>query len=120
GTNEGGTPILEKLRERAPPTLLVMSAAILAAYSIALGLGLLSAFRSRSGDDATILAATLVLFATPTACLAVWTAGRVGGAAALAALVLGAGMVASPLAQGRALVREVTRADYVRSARALG
>jgi peptide/nickel transport system permease protein len=97
-----------------------MLGAMLFAYTFALALGIVSAVRSRSGADACLLLASLVLFATPTACLAVWTMRHAGTGASLAVAVLGAGMLAFPLAQGRALVGEVIRSDYVRAARALG
>jgi peptide/nickel transport system permease protein len=120
GTSAEGTSTLQRLRDRAPPTLLLMLGAALFAYSIALALGVGSALRAGSSADAGILTAALLLFATPTACLAVWTTRHGGVGASLAVAVLGAGMLASPLAQGRTLAREIVRSDYVRAARAFG
>jgi ABC-type dipeptide/oligopeptide/nickel transport system permease component len=119
-TSHEGTPVLEKLRDRAPATLLLMTSAIAFAYALALVLGLASAIRDDRRADAWLLAANLALFATPTACLAVWAARPAGAGAVLGVLVLGASMIASPLAQGRALSREIIASEYVRAARALG
>jgi ABC-type dipeptide/oligopeptide/nickel transport system permease component len=118
-TSAEGTPVLEKLRDRAPATLLLMASAIAFAYALALALGVASAVRDERRADAWLLGVSLTLFATPTACLALW-ASRAGTGPLLAVLVLGASMVASPLAQGRALLREIVASDYVRAARALG
>ncbi len=118
-TSPEGTPILQKLRVRAPATLLIMSAAIAFAYVSALALGVLAAARAGQRADAWILGVSLAFFATPTACLATWTAHRGSGPLA-AVIVLGVSMIASPLAHGRTLLREITRSDYVRAARAFG
>lgn len=120
GTSVDGTPILEKLRDRAPTTLLIMTSAISLAYTLALALAVVSAIRSQRRADAWLLGASLTLFATPTACLASWSAHHAGPSALLGVIVLGASMVLSPLAQGRLLVGEVVRSDYVRAGRALG
>jgi ABC-type dipeptide/oligopeptide/nickel transport system permease component len=123
-TSSEGTPVLEKLLDRAPATLLLMASSIAFAYALALALGVALAVREERRADAWLLAASLALFATPTACLALWAAplyfGPHAGGALLAVLVLGASMIASPLAHGRALLREIIRSDYVRAARALG
>jgi ABC-type dipeptide/oligopeptide/nickel transport system permease component len=118
-TSAEGTPVLEKLRNRAPSTLLLMASAITFAYVLALALGVASAVRDERRADAWLLALSLTFFATPTACLALW-ASHAGTGFVSAVLVLGASMVASPLAQGRALLREIIASDYVRAARALG
>jgi ABC-type dipeptide/oligopeptide/nickel transport system permease component len=118
-TSAEGTPILQKLRVRAPSTLLIMSSAIAFAYASALFFGVVSAARAGRRADAWLLGLSLALFSTPTACLATWTAHQGSGAFA-AVVVLGVSMIASPLAQGRTLLREVIRSDYVRAARAFG
>ncbi|HEX9296021.1 MAG TPA: ABC transporter permease subunit, partial [Polyangiaceae bacterium] len=109
-----------KLRDRAGPTLLIMAGAMFCAYTLALALAVAGSTRSRPGAEVWILALGVAIFATPTACLAVWTVHRVGASAMAATFVLALSMVASPLAQGRTLLREVMQRDYVRSARALG
>jgi ABC-type dipeptide/oligopeptide/nickel transport system permease component len=82
--------------------------------------GLASAIEAQRKVDAWLIAVSLVLFATPTACLAAFAARHAGSSALLGVMVLAVSMVASPLAQSRALLREVLRSDYVRAARALG
>lgn len=119
-TSPDETPILEKLRDRAPATLLIMVSAILLAYTLGLALGLVSILGSRSRVDAWLLGGCLALFVTPTACLAVLAARHAGTGALLAIAVLGASMVASPLAQGRAVLHEVMVSDYVRAALSFG
>jgi ABC-type dipeptide/oligopeptide/nickel transport system permease component len=119
GTSSEDTPILTKLRQRAPATLMLMTSAIAFAYAIALALGVASAARDDDADR-WALAASLALFAMPTVCLAVWAARYAGPGVLLGAVVLGASMVASPLAQGRTLVREIMTSDYVRAARGFG
>jgi len=119
-TSSDGISVLAKLRARAPTTLLLMTSAISFAYTLALAIGITSALRSRVRLDMWLLTASLILFATPTACLATLAVGRAGSGALVAVLVLAASMMASPLAQTRALVGEVLRSDHVRTARALG
>jgi ABC-type dipeptide/oligopeptide/nickel transport system permease component len=90
------------------------------AYLIAIAMAAVGAIRSSPRVDGTIVAVSLAAFATPTACLAVWATRRPGVEVALAFVILILSMVASPMTQTRTLLREITRRDYIRAARALG
>ncbi|HKQ70898.1 MAG TPA: ABC transporter permease [Polyangiaceae bacterium] len=120
GAGAEGTTIVDKLKNRAIPTLTIVTIALLLAYGSALALGTAAAVRKSSREEMLILVAAFALFAVPTACLATWAVRRGGVGLGLASLVLALSMIASPFAQGRALLREIERADYIRTARALG
>jgi ABC-type dipeptide/oligopeptide/nickel transport system permease component len=120
GTTEGGAPIWQKLRDRAPPTLTIMVSALVLSYVLALALGVVGSLRFRLRVDVWILSLSLLLFAIPTACLAVLLARRGQSDMTMAVMVLAVGLLVSPLSQGRALIAEVKSRDYIRTARALG
>jgi ABC-type dipeptide/oligopeptide/nickel transport system permease component len=120
GTGDGEAPLWEKLRDRAPPTVTIVVSAVLLAYAMALFLAVLGALRPRSSLDLWILASSLLVFAVPTACLAVVLARRGHSDLLLAVIVLAVGLLVSPLGQVRAVLHEIRRRDYIRSARALG
>ena len=58
-------PVTERILERAPGTILLMLAALLAAVAAALPAGLLSAARPRSAVDRILEFAALILFSLP-------------------------------------------------------
>ena len=111
GTSEGSVPIWQKLRDRAPPTLTIMMSALILAYALALVLSVAGSLRSRLPIDVWILSASLLLFAIPTACLAVLLARRGETNLVLAVVVLAVGLLVSPLGQSRALLAQVNRSD---------
>jgi peptide/nickel transport system permease protein len=120
GASEGAIPIWQKLRDRSPPTLTIMVSALVLAYALALVLSVAGSLRSRFPVDVWILSASLLLFAIPTACLAVLLARRGQSDIVLAVVVLAVGLLVSPLGQGRALLAEVNHSDYILHAHALG
>ena len=120
GADEGGVPTLRKLQSRARPTLQITAGALALAYLVSLLLGVAGALRTYAEVDIAAVAIALALFVVPTTLLAVWAAQGAKPGILVAVVVLAAALVASPLAQGRVLLREVTRLDYVRTARAFG
>ncbi|HMJ53125.1 MAG TPA: ABC transporter permease subunit [Polyangiaceae bacterium] len=120
GTGSESTGVLQRMEERAPLTLLLMTSALLLAYLAAMALAVLGAMRSSPRLEWGIIGASLTALATPTACLAVWAMQRAGPALGLAIVVLTLSIIASPLTQTRTLLTEIARSDYVRAARALG
>jgi ABC-type dipeptide/oligopeptide/nickel transport system permease component len=119
-SGEEGTGVVQRMQRRAPPTLLLMGSALLMAYVAAIALAIAGAIRSAPRADAVMLSGSFAALVTPTACLAVWATHLMGPAVGLAALILLVSMLASPLTQTRAMLREIERSDYIRTARSLG
>ena len=113
-------PHLAKAARSRSPTLTIMISALISPTRWP------SCFRSPARSDhgfpvdVWILSASLLLFAIPTACLAV----SPGAARAIGHRSRGrgarGGLLVSPLGQGRALLAEVDLSDYIRNAHALG
>jgi ABC-type dipeptide/oligopeptide/nickel transport system permease component len=121
-----GEPIAEKMRERAPVTLLVCGLAILASWALAVPLGAVGAWRKGRALDVASASVVFLLYATPTFAMAELlrraTAGHpIGGArVALAILSLTAGSVATLSRWQRSAMLDVVRQDFVRTAHAKG
>jgi ABC-type dipeptide/oligopeptide/nickel transport system permease component len=121
-----GEPIADRLRERAPLTLLVCGLAMLASWLLAIPIGALGAWRQGRLFDLTSGAALFLLYATPTFAVAellrrIAAGHPIGGArVALAVVALTAGSVATQSRWQRAAMLEVVRQDYVRTAHAKG
>jgi ABC-type dipeptide/oligopeptide/nickel transport system permease component len=121
-----GEPIAEKMRDRAPVTLLVCGLAMLASWALAVPLGAIGAWRKGRPLDIASSAVIFLFYATPTFAMAELlrraTAGHpIGGARiALAVLSLMAGSVATLSRWQRSAMLDVVRQDFVRTAHAKG
>jgi peptide/nickel transport system permease protein len=122
-----GEPIAEKLRDRAPVTLLVCSAAMLLSWAVAVPLGALGAWRRGQPWDWVSSAVLFLLYAMPTFAVAELlrrvTAGHAQGGSARALLgvaALSLGSMATLARWQRAAMLEVVRQDFVRTAHAKG
>jgi ABC-type dipeptide/oligopeptide/nickel transport system permease component len=121
-----GQPVLEKLAARGPLTLLVCTLAMLVSWSLAVPIGVLSAWQRGRSFDLVAAVGLFVLYSTPTFALAEllreaaeWRA--LGEArVALAVAALAASSMATLARWQRAALLDVLREDYVRSARAKG
>lgn len=118
-----GLPIFDKLIARAPVTLGMAMLALLVSTSVAVPLGVLSAWRrGRSLDHATA-AFVLLVYAVPTFLIAelLATFGHASGAGlVLPILALSTVSLSVMTQQQRASMIEALEQDYVRSARAKG
>jgi peptide/nickel transport system permease protein len=123
-----GEPIAEKMRARAPVTLLVCALAILLSWTLAVPIGALGAWRQGRAFDVASSAALFLLYATPTFAVAeLLRRAAVGHALAgqaprlaLAVAALTAGSVATLSRWQRAAMLDVVRQDFVRTANAKG
>jgi ABC-type dipeptide/oligopeptide/nickel transport system permease component len=121
-----GEPIADKLRARAPLTLLVCAFAMLASWVLAVPVGALGAWRQGRATDVASSAVLFVLYTTPTFAVAEVLRRMAAGhgidrarmALAVAALVMGS--LATLSRWQRAAMLEVVRQDYVRTAHAKG
>jgi ABC-type dipeptide/oligopeptide/nickel transport system permease component len=121
-----GEPIADKLRERAPVTLLVCALAMLLSWSLAVPIGALGAWRHGHAFDLVSSGVLFLLYATPTFTVAEILRRVAGGYAlgggrvwlAVAALALGS--MATLSRWQRAAMLDVVRQDFVRTARAKG
>jgi ABC-type dipeptide/oligopeptide/nickel transport system permease component len=121
-----GEPIAEKLRDRAPLTLLVCGLAMLLSWSLAIPVGALGAWRQGRAFDWASGGVLFLLYATPTFAAAellrrfagVHAVGAERVALAVAALALGS--VATLSRWQRTAMLDVVRQDFVRTARAKG
>jgi peptide/nickel transport system permease protein len=121
-----GEPVIDKLRARAPITLMMSALAMLLSYAIAVPLGVLSAWRRGDSVDRVLAVILFALYSLPT----FWTAellarmvppGSTGTAhLSLPVLALTVGGLASLSRYQRASMLDVIRQDYVRTARAKG
>jgi len=121
-----GTPIADKLRARAPITLLLCSLAMLVSWAIAVPVGAFGAWRRGRAFDVASSAILFALYAMPTFALAE-VLRRTGGAlglggarVGLAVAALAAGSLATCSRWQRSAMLEVMRQDFVRTAFAKG
>jgi peptide/nickel transport system permease protein len=123
GRRGGEEPVLDELVRRAPLTLSIVFGAIGLGYAAGIALGALGAASRKWRLDATIAAAVLLVYAIPTAALAV-LARRLTGASgpriAAATIVLALALVAAPARQQSAALAEALSRDHVRAAFARG
>jgi ABC-type dipeptide/oligopeptide/nickel transport system permease component len=121
-----GEPIADKLRARAPVTLLVCALAMLVSWAISVPLGALGAWRQGRALDIASSAVLFVLYAAPTFAVAELLHRFMGGNAtdgarvALAVAALAVGSLATLSRWQRAAMLEVIRRDFVRTAHAKG
>jgi ABC-type dipeptide/oligopeptide/nickel transport system permease component len=123
-----GEPIAEKLRERAPVTLLVCGLAVFLSWTVAVPIGAIGAWRQGRVFDVASSAVLFLLYATPTFAIAellrrAATGPRLAGEApraALAVAALAAGSIATLSRWQRAAMLDVVRQDFVRTAQAKG
>lgn len=122
GLSSQGEPVLDELAQRAPVTLSILFAAIALAYGAAAAFGVITAASRGRKSDIAITAGILVLYAVPTAVVAVVVArgADASGSAVTATLVLAAGLVASPTRQLRSKLSWATSQDFFRAALARG
>ena len=123
-----GEPIADKLRARAPVTMLVCALAMLASGALAVPLGALGAWRRGSVFDVTTSAALFLLYAVPTFVLAEVLL-RIGGRGTalpealrvtLAVAAVSAGSLATLSRWQRVAILDVLSQDFIRTARAKG
>jgi peptide/nickel transport system permease protein len=121
-----GEPIADKLRARAPITLLVCALAMLASWALAVPLGMLGAWRQGRMFDVASFAVVFLLYCTPTFAVAELlrraAAGHdvQGARLTLAVTALAVGSLATLSRWQRAAMLEVVRQDFVRTAHAKG
>ena len=121
-----GEPIAEKLRDRAPVTLLVCGMAMLLSWAVAVPLGAMGAWRRGKPFDWVSSGVLFLLYATPTFTVAellrrVTSDHALGGARVLLAVAsLSVGSVATLSRWQRSAMLEVVRQDFVRTAHAKG
>lgn len=121
-----GEPIADKLRARAPVTLLVCGLALLVSWAVAVPLGALAAWQRGRPFDLTSAAILFLLYTVPTFAVAellrraLGSAGSSRAGGVLAALALAAGSLATLARWQRAAMLEVVRQDFVRTADAKG
>jgi ABC-type dipeptide/oligopeptide/nickel transport system permease component len=122
GTGDDGVSTLRRLRLRAGPTLLLSFGAVVTAYGLALGLGVIGALRSRRAVNLGVISLTLTAYAIPTACLAVFHAPDTGhaGSTVAAILTLACALIAAPFLQIRLGLSQSLRHGYVQLAKASG
>lgn len=121
-----GEPIAQKLRDRAPVTLLLCTAACFLACLLAVPLGVWTAWRSGGSADAAVTGVVFVAFVTPTFAFAGLLRHAAGPSApsdlriALAIVAVAAASAAALSRWQRIAVLEVIRKDFIRTARAKG
>jgi ABC-type dipeptide/oligopeptide/nickel transport system permease component len=121
-----GEPIADKLRARAPMTLLVCALAILTSWGIAVPIGAIGAWRRGGAFDVASSAVLFVLYAAPTFVIAellrrVAAAFDLsGGRVLLAVAALAIGSLATSSRWQRSAMLDVVRQDFVRTAHAKG
>jgi ABC-type dipeptide/oligopeptide/nickel transport system permease component len=121
-----GEPIADKLRARAPVTLLIALMAMLSSWALAVPIGAYGAWRQGRAFDVASSAVLFLLYATPTFAVAEVLRRASGGTfaqgprVALAVAALSAGSLATLSRWQRAAMLDVVRRDYVRTANAKG
>jgi ABC-type dipeptide/oligopeptide/nickel transport system permease component len=121
-----GAPIADKLRARAPVTLLVCALAMAFSWAIAVPIGALGAWRRGRAFDVVSSALMFLLYATPTFAVAellrrtASAHGSPGARVWLAVAALAAGSLATCSRWQRAAMLEVVGQDFVRTAHAKG
>ncbi len=126
-----GEPIADRLRERAPITLLITAIAMLLSYALAVPIGALTAWRKGKPVDLAFAAVLFAMYSLPT----FWAAELLrrvspGGLASdantgfdrliLPIVALTLGSLASLARYQRTAMLDVVRQDYIRTARAKG
>jgi ABC-type dipeptide/oligopeptide/nickel transport system permease component len=121
GKTAEGVPVLTAMGRRGAVTLTLVFGAILLAYLVATPLGVLAAATRRRVVDLGVAVVVLVLYALPTALVAVLVA-RVGGANSLLlpTALLALGLVAAPAGQSRSSLLAALLSEHVVAARARG
>jgi ABC-type dipeptide/oligopeptide/nickel transport system permease component len=120
GKSAAGAPVLDEIEARVPVTLLVVFGAIALAYTLAVPLGAIGALTRGRRIDNVLMLGVLLLYATPTAVIAMMARGLAGGKALAAIAILAPALVAAPTAQQRSALLLAMSQDYVRAAVARG
>lgn len=121
-----GQPIAEKLRQRAPITLLVCALALVVSISLSVPIGAVGAWRRGQTFDVVSGIVLFVLYATPTFALAemlrraTLSNGSMFTRMALAIVALAVGSIATLSRWQRTAMLDVMRQDFVRTAQAKG
>ncbi len=118
-----GEPIADKLRARAPLTLLLAAISLLAAIALAVPVALVSALRRGETLDHALALGLFFLYSAPTFWLAQLLASlspRPGSDLVLPIVALALPVTALTVRYQRAALLEVLGLDYVRTARAKG
>ena len=121
-----GAPIAEKLRARAPVTLLVCALAMAFSWALAVLIGALGAWLRGKSVDVASSAALFVLYAVPTFAVAellrrtAASHGVEGARVMLAVAALSAGSLATCSRWQRSAMLDVVGQDFVRTAHAKG
>jgi ABC-type dipeptide/oligopeptide/nickel transport system permease component len=112
--------VLDALEVRVPVTVAIVFGAIALAYAVAVPLGAIgAAYRGRRVDVAVMLT-LLVLYATPTAVIAVMARAAGAGSVLSGIFILAPALAAAPIAQQRAALGLSLSQDYARAATARG
>jgi ABC-type dipeptide/oligopeptide/nickel transport system permease component len=119
-----GAPVADKLRARAPVTLLLCALAMIVSWAVAIPVGTFGAWRRGRAFDLASSALLFSLYALPTFALAELLR-RVGGGfgfarLTLAVAALSAGSLATCSRWQRSAMLEIMRQDFVRTAFAKG
>jgi len=120
-----GEPILSKLLARAPTTLSLCGLAMLVSWTLAVPIGAIGAWRRGGVFDVASAAAMFLLYAVPTFVVAELLRRTLPGEGATPGLVLpvvalAAGSLATLSRWQRTAMLEVSRQEFVRTARAKG
>jgi peptide/nickel transport system permease protein len=121
-----GEPISDKLRARAPVTVLVCTVSLLLSWALAIPIGAYGAWRQRGAFDVASSVLMFLLYAMPTFVLAellrrIAAAVSLGGGRVwLAIIALAAASLATSSRWQRTAMLEVLRQDFVRTAVAKG
>jgi peptide/nickel transport system permease protein len=112
----------DRLRKRSLLTLSLVLLSMVLAYSIAVPLGVFTAYRQRRTIDKSVAFALLVVYAVPTFAIAqiFLAVGGKSHASLFAILTLALGLVTTLSRYQRAAIVEVMSSDYIRAARAKG
>jgi peptide/nickel transport system permease protein len=121
-----GAPIVDKLRSRAPVTLLVCALAMALSWALAVPIGAVGAWRRGKAFDVASSAVMFLLYATPTFAVAellrrsAAAHGTLGERVWFAVVALSAGSLATCSRWQRAAMLDIVRQDFVRTAHAKG
>lgn len=123
-----GEPIADKLRARAPVTLLLCGVALLVSLSLAVPIGVFGAWRRGGAFDVTTSVILFALYAIPTFVVAEVLSRIAGGRGpapeawrlTLAVAALAAGSIATLSRWQRIAILDVLSRDFIRTARAKG
>jgi ABC-type dipeptide/oligopeptide/nickel transport system permease component len=126
-----GEPIADKLRARAPITLLITAIAMLASYALAIPIGAITAWRKGKPTDLVLAAILFGMYSLPTFWAAellrrMFASGLASDAnigpdrLILPIVALTLGSLATLARHQRTAVLDVLQQDYIRTARAKG